>query len=249
MAEPVALFGWSLVALTLLSAQPLAYGWRWRACIALTAVYFFCCSPAGANFLVGELEQNATAAARRCGAPPQDSVFIVLGGGITGSTTDRHDFGRLQGSSLRRLIAAVDLARQAPASVLLLSGGGENGSATQGELMAAMAQALGVPAARLMVESASATTFEQARNIERLLAKSEPRPRYLVTSAVHMPRALATFTSSGMDVCALPVDFRQIPAPWYEAVVPQLTALTKSSEAVHELLGYVVYLLTGKIRW
>jgi len=247
MAEPIALFGWSLVAITVICARPLAFDWRWRACAALTVVYFFCCSPAGANFLVGELERRAAAEARRCGDPPPKSLFIVLGGGVTGSTHDAGDYARLQAGSLRRLIGAVELARRAPESVLLLSGGAEDGGISQGELMASMARALGMPPARLMVESQSATTYEQARNINRLLGPNGTQPRYLVTSALHMPRALATFLSSGMQVCGLPVDFRQIPAPWFEALVPQLTALTKTSEAVHELAGYSVYVLRGRI--
>lgn len=247
MSEPVALFGWSLLALTLLCARPLGFGWRWFASVALTAVYFACSSPVVANFLVGQLEQNAVAAARRCAAPPQDALFIVLGGGVLGSPRDAQDYARLQQSSLRRLIAAVELSRQAPSSLLLLSGGGEHGGVSQAELMASMARALGVAPARLILEPESATTYEEARNIRQMLGKNDSRPKYLVTSALHMPRALATFTTGGMDVCALPVDFRRIPVAWYEMLVPQLSALSKTSEAVHELLGFVVYRLTGKI--
>lgn len=249
MTGPVALFGWSLVALTLLYARPLGFGRRWLGCLALTLIYFLCCSPIVANALLGWLEQRALVEARSCGAPPDNSVFIVLGGGVSGSPHNVHDYDRLQESSLRRLIAAVALAQKTPSSILLLSGGGIEGSVSQGHLMASMAQALGVPPQRLMVESQSATTYEEARNIRQLLGESDPRPKYLVTSAVHMPRALATFTSSGMKICALPVDFRQIVAPWYETLVPQLTALTKTSEVVHESLGYVFYLLTRKIDW
>jgi len=249
MSEPVALFGWSLVALTLLYARPLGFGRRWLGCVALTLIYFLCCSPTFANALLGWLEQRAVAEAQMCSVPTNDSVLIVLGGGVSGSPHNVHEYSRLQESSLRRLIAAVELARKSPSSVLLLSGGGVEGSISQGHLMASMAQALGIPPERLIVEPQSETTYEEARNIGRLLGASDPRPKYLVTSAAHMPRALATFTTTGMKVCALPVDFRKIVAPWYETLVPQLTALTKTSEAVHELLGYVFYLLTGKIAW
>ena len=249
MSEPVALFGWALLALSIACARPLGLGWRWLACAGLTASYFFCCSPGGANFLVRQLEQNASAAAQRCGAPPKDSIFIVLGGGVAGSPRDARDFARLKESSLRRLIGAVDLARRAPDSVLLLSGGGVDGGVSQGELMASMAQALGIPPERLIVEPRAATTFEEARDIRHLLAENDPRPKYLVTSALHMPRALATFLASGLNVCALPVDFRYVEVEWYETLVPRLTALAKTDEAVHELVGYAFYALTGKITW
>jgi len=133
--------------------------------------------------------------------------------------------------------------------VLLLSGGGVPGGTSEAELMASMARDLGVPAERLSLERQSDTTFEQARNIGRLLGEKDQRPIYLVTSALHMPRALATFTASGLAVCALPVDFRRVYPDWYEFLVPQLTALAKTSDVAHEVLGYLAYLLTGKIDW
>jgi uncharacterized SAM-binding protein YcdF (DUF218 family) len=55
---------------------------------------------------------------------------------------------------------------------------------------------------------------------------SKTRPWLLVTSAWHMPRALATFCAAGWNVTPYPVDYRTgIRTPWTEIHCQQPAAL------------------------
>jgi len=72
----------------------------------------------------------------------------------------------------------------------------------------------------------------------------------LVTSAVHMPRAMALFKKAGMNPVAAPAGFfdrkeKRRLSP--EEFFPNAEALQKSDRAVHEYLGIVWAKLRGKL--
>ena len=82
----------------------------------------------------------------------------------------------------------------------------------------------------------------------RLLADPKPGERWLlVTSASHMPRAIAVFRAAGFAVEAYPVNWRT--RGWRDAA--QLfgslaEGLTITDAAVHEWVGLAAYRLTGR---
>src|SRR3546814_14992278 len=59
-------------------------------------------------------------------------------------------------------------------------------------------------------EAQSRNTAENARLTAALVGQGDGRPWLLVTSAWHMPRAVASFRAAGLEVLAYPVDFRKI---------------------------------------
>jgi uncharacterized SAM-binding protein YcdF (DUF218 family) len=248
VAQPVALLAWCLVALAWRAWRaPAPPGVR-HAAAAVTLLYFAAATPLGANVMVGALEDAATRAARDCGDGAAGGAIVVLAGGMSGSPASRDEVARLHEATLRRLLEAVRLARAAPESPLVLSGGG-GGAVREADLMASLATALGVPPERLRLERESRTTAEGATRVARLLAPpgGSPPAVLLVTSAMHVPRAAAAFRRSGLRVCPVPVDRRWGRPEAHEALVPQVTALEKSSAALHELAGYVAYWATGRL--
>ena len=82
--------------------------------------------------------------------------------------------------------------------------------APEAEAMQSLLEEWGVPAASIIFKTKSRNTRENAVFTEQLLAKRGLRRVMLVTSAMHMPRALATFTSAGIDAVAAPTDYRPI---------------------------------------
>jgi uncharacterized SAM-binding protein YcdF (DUF218 family) len=71
------------------------------------------------------------------------------------------------------------------------------------------------------------------------------KPWLLVTSAWHMPRAMATFEKAGWNVTPYPVDFRTgRSTPWTDYSLSDGAA--KWQLVLHELLGLWVYQLTGR---
>ncbi len=172
--------------------------------------------------------------------PPPGSIIILLAGGIRGDPDRLDDFSALSEASLYRLFSAVRLADQTPNSTLLISGGGGR-VIHEANLMGALAEQLGFPRQRVELDTRSHTTFESALNVASAVEKYPQRQRYLVTSADHMPRALMAFRHAGLNVCARPVDFEALPLKPAEMLTPQISALSKSTRAMHEALGMLYY--------
>lgn len=247
VSQPVALVAWGLLAFAWRAARTPAPGPGRRAALALAVFYFAVATPLGANLLVGALEGAASRAPAGCAAQPP-GVIVVLAGGVSGRPASSADVGSLQLATFRRVLEALRLARGWPDVPVVLSGGsGER--VREADLMASLATALGLPASRLVLERESRTTAEGAVNVARLLSArgQAAAPVHLVTSALHMPRAAAAFRRQGLEVCPAAVDRRLVrPAP-EEALLPQITALEKSTAAFHEALGYLVYWATGRL--
>jgi uncharacterized SAM-binding protein YcdF (DUF218 family) len=91
----------------------------------------------------------------------------------------------------------------------------------------------GIDPSRIIVETKSDNTYQNAIFCA-LLVHPKPRERWLlVTSALHMPRADASFRKAGFEVVAWPV---------YDEVTPARMV----SSALHEWLGLVAYRLLGR---
>ena len=142
---------------------------------------------------------------------------------------------RLAPASLKRLLEGVRLWRRMPGARLVLSGGAFYGGMSEGEALAAMARELGVPQGAMVLEKASWDTEEQAQGLKALL---HGRPFALVTSACHLPRALALFRGSGLDPVAAPCDFRTRGWKWdWFWFLPSAGHLKDTEDALHEYLG------------
>lgn len=241
--EPMGLLAWGML-LALWASRRQATTPAWRCWCGLTVLYFAAGSPFVANGLLHGWERQAT---RTCPPPPAGSILLVLAGGIDGLPGDEDTFERLKDASFRRTVAAIRLAKASPGTTLLFSGGsGEE--VREADVMGRLALEMGVSPERILTERASRNTFDNARQSKALLqAKGLTGPTYLITSALHMPRARATFASAGWRLCEYPVDYRTIHVDRLAALVPQASALNKLTEVVHELLGYFAYKATGKI--
>ena len=105
-------------------------------------------------------------------------------------------------------------------------------------------EALGVAHDRITAEEQSRNTIENAV-FSRLIAQPKPGERWLlVTSAFHMPRAIAAFRAAGFPVEAYPVDWRtRGPIDATEPFMSMVDGLRMTDFAVHEWMGLLVYRL------
>ena len=108
-------------------------------------------------------------------------------------------------------------------------------------------EALGVAHERITAEEQSRNTIENAV-FSRLLADPKPGERWvLVTSASHMPRAIAAFRAAGFPVEAYPVNWytqgRRDAAKLFTSFAG---GLAMTDYAVHEWFGLAAYWLTGR---
>jgi len=147
-----------------------------------------------------------------------------------------------------RMTVPAALLRQHPRLRLLFTGGEGRLNAT-GVTEAAMARAffdsLGVPASQVLYEEASRSTYENAVLSAALPGVDKARPWLLLTSAWHMPRAVATFRAAGWNVTPYPVDYRTGAAtPWTEYSL--VSSAQRWQMALHEWIGWAAYAAMGR---
>jgi uncharacterized SAM-binding protein YcdF (DUF218 family) len=241
MAWLLSPLAWLLVAMLLL---PFAWWhrrrrWLMAAVIAVAIVAVAAMTPLGANLLVAPLERPLPMPPG-CDRPTPTTA-VVLGGGIEGWPRTDADFSALNLSSRRRLDRAIAWFREREGRVLVMQGGEPYpGSGSLAGLMAAYAQAHGVPASALRVEPLSGDTWGNAQHAARLSPPLDERI-VLVTSRIHVPRAHWAYARAGFDVCTLGADSRRLPSrlPW--AIVPRTSGLANAEAALHEWVGLAYY--------
>ena len=102
------------------------------------------------------------------------------------------------------------------------------------------AEQLGVPSGMIRREGNSQTTWENAEQL-RALKPALPERIWLVSSALHLPRALIAFRAAGFQPCPYVSDRRYLPPGGIGYYLPQSSALRKSELAIHEIAGELLY--------
>lgn len=211
----------------------------WVAGLALGALCVALATPAAANALLA-FEERRAAALPPCTAP-QPTTIVLLAGGNRRVPHDANDIGALNDASTERTLGAADLLRRQPGAQLVITGGAHPGDrVAESTLMAALARRLGVPATTIRTETRAQTTWQNAAYVHALMP-ALPHRIWLVTSALHMPRALIAFRAAGFDVCADPVDFRAAPMREFADVLPRGGAVDRTEAVLHELVGELAY--------
>lgn len=173
--------------------------------------------------------------------------LVVLGGALEPAYVwADHDQPALN-EAAERMTAALPLMQRYPRFVLLFTGG-EGDLLAQGMSEAERAlrfyQQMGVPRQRLLLEATSRTTHENAVLSAALPGVDKSRPWLLVTSAWHMPRALATFEKAGWNVTPYPVDYRSgLQTPWSRYSLAGGAGTWHL--ALHEFAGLLAYRWSG----
>lgn len=173
---------------------------------------------------------------------------VVLGGALEPAWVHAGNGQVALNDAAERMTVPVALMLQHPHLRLLFTGG-EGALIMAGEPEAVQARAffesLGVPAQRMQFEAGSRTTYENAVLTAALPGVDKSRPWLLVTSAWHMPRALATFRAAGWNVTPYPVDYRTgTGTPWTEYSLAK--SLWHWQIALHEWVGLLAYRAAGR---
>jgi uncharacterized SAM-binding protein YcdF (DUF218 family) len=173
---------------------------------------------------------------------------VLLGGALEPAYVwQGHDQVALNDAA-ERMTVPVALLQQYPHLRLLFTGGeGElfAKGLTEADRAKIFFDSMGVPPQRVVYESASHTTYENAVFSATLPGVNPAQPWLLLTSASHMPRALATFRKAGWNVTPYPVDFRAgIHTPWTQYSLAE--GAKKWHLALHELAGLLAYRLAGQ---
>ncbi len=178
--------------------------------------------------------------------PPAVDAIVVLGGGVRRGAADEVDGARLSEESLARVVYGAVLYRRLGVPVIV-SGGTtwrERFARSEARVAAAKLISLGVPAARVIREEKSRTTRENAAEVAKALKSRGMFRVVLVTSAVHMPRALLAFSREGITCVPGPTSYLSQTAPPTAAdFLPTFGALHETFLAFQEYFGIALYAL------
>lgn len=245
LAQPLSL------ALLLLLAGLLAGLVRWHrlrawASAAAALVLFVTLFTSTGAVLLQTLEDRIGRAELPAGGP---SCIITLGGGFESEVvTARGGFEMAQAGD--RFVETLRLARQFPAARILISGGdGSLSGAYEGDAVVGTRffEAFGIPETRLIRETESRDTFENAGNTQTLLAENGLERCLLVTSAFHMPRSVGLFRKLGLDVLAWPTDYRTTGTARLALDFTQPSTNSQlMTTALREWTGLLFYYLAGR---
>jgi uncharacterized SAM-binding protein YcdF (DUF218 family) len=163
------------------------------------------------------------------------TAIIVLGGG---TSYDRDRRLVPDGDAMTRIDLAASLykrcAQTEQACFVVMSGGNpQHHEQSEADVYAPLLVDAGVKRSDLVIENQSLDTYENARNTEKLLRSRRFDTSVLVTSSLHMRRALLAFAAFGMHPQPAVAYIRE-PRSWW---VPRRKGLFDSNRALHELVG------------
>lgn len=247
------------LALLLQLAALLGRRRRWSPWLAATgiAILWIPATPLVSRELTWGLERRSTALTPR--VIPKTDAIVVLGGGLRPALPPRRTVEVNEGGD--RLLTGLALLRQGKAPLLVFTGGkvkltAGDPAASEARSAAVLAGELGLPSSRMLLLEQPRNTAEEARALAKLAQARGWRSVLLVTSATHLPRAVATFRRLGGPLTVVPVacDYQQpareqrgalTAASLLEDLLPDAEDLHQSTVALKEHLGLLVYRMRG----
>ena len=240
------------VALVLLAAAVVARRPRTlRACLAGAVLALMI---GGNGWVVASMVRNLEGRHLPAASVPSADAIVVLSGGVLGKTPPRPSVEL--GDTGDRLLYGALLFKQGKAPRIICTGNVATGGVAPrpaAENMAELLGLLGVDAGAIVTETRSENTHDHAVTVCPMLRDAGATRFLLVTSAMHMPRAIGVFRRACPDVVATaaPTDFcapYELPQPWYRravALLPTPRSLLDFSDAAHEYVGIAYYTLRG----
>jgi uncharacterized SAM-binding protein YcdF (DUF218 family) len=225
---------------------------RWRSAALIG-------SSAALLFLLGSLPwpeslvaaREAPYAERNFANAPAADAIVMLGGILEPSPHD--PFGFALGAGGQRLVAAVQLVRLGKGQVLVLGGSGplpgKPGEAAA-SLLCDWTRQWSLGCSEILDLGICQNTHDEAARLQQLKAERGWKRITIVTSALHMQRAQATFRKLNGDVAIVACDFRVYGVkqePWKSFPFPQTERMHLLKDYLHEMVGCWVYLWRGWI--
>lgn len=187
---------------------------------------------------------------------PTAEAIVILGGATKSAVAPRPAVDlKEQGD---RVLYGAQLYREGKAPLVIPAGGRIDwygGGSSESEDMAQLLEFFGVPAAAIVQEPKSLNTYQNAVNVRQILQEQGINRVLLVTSAMHMPRAIRIFQRQGIEAIAAPTDFlvtsqemdelSNSPQATALSLLPDAEQLEQTTKSLKEYLGMLVYYLRG----
>jgi uncharacterized SAM-binding protein YcdF (DUF218 family) len=209
-------------------------------------------NPRVANYLVANIERTHLPLTPE--NTPQTDAIVMLAG-VVGLPAPPRVSADLSGSA-DRILHTARLYRAAKAPMIIVAGGNvfpQPGVKPESFYVAQLLQEWGVPKQAIITEGKSQNTYQNAVESKQILDQRDIGKILLVTSALHMPRALAVFRSLGIDAIPAVTDITiaryDLPDthPTVLDWLPNVQSLSLTTLAIREHLGTWAYRWLGWI--
>jgi uncharacterized SAM-binding protein YcdF (DUF218 family) len=209
-------------------------------------ILWICSTPFFAIRVIASLERQYPP--RTMAQTPGADVAILLGGALGQPLPPRVEVYLSGGAG--RVLHASRLYRAGKVKRVLVSAGNIPWALAikpEAELIKELLVEWGVPSEAIEIATASRNTYENGREIERMWKARGFKSALLVTSAIHMPRAIAVFRHAGLPVIASTADVLVVDGDSRDlfAWLPDASALAGTTKALKEWMGILVYRLRG----
>ncbi len=178
-----------------------------------------------------------------CLTDDSDHIMIVLSGGLN-DIDSNFVLARLQLSTYSRVLSAFEIYKQHSNKIKnIVIAGGIGSELKEADIIKKLFIDLGIEKDMLLIDINSINTYQNASNVSTLLMENSiasHQKLILVTSALHMKRAIYSFNRVGLNVCAYPVDSIYVKDSYW---LPRLSALTKSTQVIQEIFSYWLYFI------
>ena len=177
------------------------------------------------------------------------SATIVLGGMFGQESPDQLNQPYQIKDSGDRILHGLRMIKKGKSRYLILSGGSNPLAEKQLPESTLMHQFLkdhsALPDSLFIQEPHATNTEQNALYCRELMRERElPLKVYLVTSALHMPRAAKVFREAGFEVYSQPTDFQRLSDNATSSIIglmPNALAMKYNAQVMREIMGYFLY--------
>ena len=185
--------------------------------------------------------------------PDEVNGIVLLTGAERPSASAAHGEPQLNWAAVR-YTTLLRLASRYPEVPIVVTGGPRLDPQSPGPGQTAVAEQIlrgvGVAPARLRFEEASRDTCDNAANVHRQVRPEEGSRWIVVTSALHVPRAVACFRATGWEIIAQPADYHSALGERGIGLFQMADNLQLLDMALHEWIGLGYYRLLGRtLEW
>lgn len=217
----------------------------------LVIAYWIMSTSIGAKGLEAILAHSYKPIENKAEAEAAQAV-VILGGGSINLHSKGEVISILVSESALRTMEGARLYKLLDDPYVIVSGG-ENpfmgGGTPESEMIFNLLREMGIPEEKILLESISQSTREQAQRLQPLLEKYQIDHFVLVTSPLHMQRSLAVFRATGMKPISGPSALlTDVFLDSSVMILPSWVALDASQAAMREYLALTYYWVRGWLR-
>lgn len=188
---------------------------------------------------------------------PKAEAIVILGGGIKPMIHPRPMIDVAESGD--RVIYGAKLYKMGKSSLIIPTGGripwrGGKNLPSEADDMTELLLLFGIPESAIIKEEESFNTYDNAVNTRKILETLNIDRILLVTSAIHMPRAVKIFEKQNLKVIPASTDYLvterdfQEEDNWQNRLInlfPDSIYLNNTTLAIKEYIGMIVYKLKG----